>query len=123
MRPETEPVSVRQAIGLDGWIEYRHDYRAGATAWQHHEFSRPCVTIRNVQPDWRMVVGGERRMFTAAELAALCGFHPAFRFSGKQAETWQRLGNAVPPLFCMAMATEVRRFLDASRSDLPSRCV
>lgn len=113
--PRFEPISVRQAIGLDGWIEYRRDYRPGHTLWFHHEFSRPCITIRKVQSDWRMVISGERRMFTAAELAAICGFPPAFRFVGGQSAVWQRVGNAVPPPFMRSIAARIQNSLARAR--------
>ena len=51
--PIFTPVSVRDAIGRDGWIEYRHDYRRGATRWHRMEFDWPGPALRATLSDWR----------------------------------------------------------------------
>jgi hypothetical protein len=39
--PFVKPVSVREAIGKDGWIQYRRDYRKGSTLWYRAKFDKP----------------------------------------------------------------------------------
>jgi site-specific DNA-cytosine methylase len=106
--PEIEPISAREAIGKDGWIEYRRDYRKGATLWHRTEFDRPAPAVRATLSDWRWNVGGEERRFTENELKAVASFPPDFRFAAGMVETWKRIGNSVPPLLMRAIAEHLR---------------
>ena len=106
--PIFTPVSVRDAIGRDGWIEYRHDYRRGATRWHRMEFSRPGPAMRATLSDWRWNIGGEDRRFTESELKAVASFPASFTFAPGMVQTWKRIGNSVPPLMMMALARHIR---------------
>ncbi len=50
----------------------------------------------------------ERRKFTIAELRRICVFPDDFVLVGSYAQQWARLGNAVPPVMMMRIATVVR---------------
>jgi len=106
--PQTEPVPVRDAIGKDGWIEFRHDYRKGATSWHRMVFDRPGPAMRATLSDWRWNIGGEDRRFTESELKAVAGFPGAFTFAPGMVQIWRRIGNSVPPLMMMAIARHIR---------------
>jgi site-specific DNA-cytosine methylase len=106
--PETDPISVHEAIGKDGWIEYRRDYRKGATLWHRSEFDRPAPAMRATLSDWRWNIGGEERRFTESELKAVASFPPEFKFAAGMVETWRRIGNSVPPLMMFSLARHIR---------------
>jgi site-specific DNA-cytosine methylase len=104
----TEPVSVREAIGKDGWIEYRRDYRKGATLWHRTQFIRPAPAMRATLSDWRWNVGGEERRFSESELKSIASYPPAFAFARGMVKTWKRIGNSAPPLMMFSLARHVR---------------
>ena len=79
--PITEPVSIREPIGKDGWIEYRRDYRKGSTLWFRTEFDKPSPSLRATLSDWRWRVGDEDRRFAEEELKAVASYPEAFRFA------------------------------------------
>jgi site-specific DNA-cytosine methylase len=106
--PEIEPISVREAIGKDGWIEYRRNYLKGATLWHRTEFDRPAPAMRATLSDWRWNVGGEERRFTGSELKAVASFPQQFQFAAGTVQTWKRIGNSVPPLLMFYIARHVR---------------
>ena len=108
-QPETEPIPVVRAIGQPGSIESRCDYKKGTTSWSKHTFDRPCITIRKTRPDWRIVIGGVTRTFSAQELRLLGSFPQGFRFVSRMGKFWGEIGNAVPPLFMRAIALHIRR--------------
>ena len=54
---------------------------------------------------------GRRRRLTVGEGARLQSFPEWFRFSGTEADTFNQIGNAVPPLFARALALSVARCL------------
>jgi hypothetical protein len=74
MNLHPDPVTIRQAIGKDGWIEYRRDYYTGSTSWFRTGFDRPGPALRATLSDWRWKVGGEERRFTEEELKAVATF-------------------------------------------------
>ena len=106
--PQVEPVSVRDAIGKDGWIEFRHDYQKGSTFWHRMWFDRPGPSLRATLSDWRWNIAGEDRRFTEEELKAVASFPAAFKFAPGMVQTWKRIGNSVPPLMMMAVARHIR---------------
>ena len=106
--PEAEPISVRDAIGKDGWIEYRRDYRKGSTLWFRTDFDRPSPALRATLSDWRWNVGGQNRRFTEEELKAVASYPAAFKFAPGMVETWRRIGNSVPPLMMFFIARHIR---------------
>jgi site-specific DNA-cytosine methylase len=107
-KPLSEPVSVQEAIGKDGWIEYRRDYREGSTLWHRTEFNNPSPSLRATLSDWRWKVGGEDRRFTEEELKAVASYPASFRFVQGMVQTWKRIGNSVPPLMMFCLARHVR---------------
>ena len=106
--PAAEPISVRDAIGKDGWIEYRRDYRKGSTLWHRTEFDKPSPSLRATISDWRWRVGDEDRRFTAEELKAVASFPSAFRLAPGVVQNWKRIGNSVPPLMMFCLARHIR---------------
>ena len=54
---------------------------------------------------------GRRRRLTVGEGARLQSFPDWFRFSGTETDTFNQIGNAVPPLFARALAQSVARCL------------
>lgn len=117
--PQAEPVSVREAIGKDGWIEYRRDYRAGSTSWFRAGFDRPAPAMRATLSDWRWNVSGEERRFTEEELKAVSSFPAGFMFAPGMVQTWKRIGNSVPPLMMFAIARHIRAEILEMRKATP----
>lgn len=112
--PVTEPISVRNAIGKDGWIEYRRGFGPGLVEWKRHGFDRPCLTLRKSHMGWKPTIEGQQRRFSREEAKILQSFPESFRFDGDYYETWHKLGNSVPPLLMNAIAHSVHRnFLSA----------
>ena len=50
----------------------------------------------------------EKRKFTIAELKRICAFPDDFILTGSYAQQWERLGNSVPPVMMMHIATAIR---------------
>jgi site-specific DNA-cytosine methylase len=82
-----------------------------------------AATICRMSAGYELREGAAVRKPTIPEVKALASFPPTFALAGSFADQWARIGNSVPPLLCRAIATEVRRLLDASGSCLPSRRV
>lgn len=106
--PVTEPITIREAIGKDGWIDYRRGFGSGSVEWKRYGFDRPCLTIRKSHMGWKPTIGGEERQFSRDEAKTLQSFPKSFIFSGNYYETWQRLGNSVPPLMMFFIARHIR---------------
>ena len=58
------------------------------------------------------LANGRRRMLTIREGARLQGFPDWFEFSGSEYEQCEQIGNAVPPLMGLALASQTRALLD-----------
>lgn len=56
---------------------------------------------------------GRRRRLDVREAARLQGFPDWFKFTGTTASQFRQIGNAVPPLLSLALAGQVRLYLDA----------
>lgn len=50
----------------------------------------------------------EKRKFTIAELKRICAFPDDFVLTGSFAQQWERLGNSVPPVMMLHIATAIR---------------
>jgi DNA (cytosine-5)-methyltransferase 1 len=59
------------------------------------------------------VPSGRRRRLSVREGARLQSFPDWFRFEGAEGSQFNQIGNAVPPMFSFALATSVKRYLDA----------
>jgi DNA (cytosine-5)-methyltransferase 1 len=55
---------------------------------------------------------GRRRRIDVREAARLQGFPDWFKFKGTTASRFRQIGNAVPPLLSLALAKQVRLYLD-----------
>ena len=106
--PITEPISIRQAIGKDGWIDYRRGYGAARVTWQRYEFARPCLSIRKSWMGWKPTIEGRERRFSQSEAKTLQSFPESFEFTGNYFQIWQRLGNSMPPLLMFCLARHIR---------------
>jgi DNA (cytosine-5)-methyltransferase 1 len=106
-KAQTRPISVKQAIGKQGYIEYRHNYSVGEVQWGRADFDRPCLTITKTGMGWRTCIDGECRRFTISELKRLASFPDNFVFLGTFKEQWARIGNSVPPNMMKAIAEHI----------------
>ena len=75
--------------------------------------SEPCPTIQGQPGPWVGPFHWESRRFRTAELKRLMTFPDAFKLLGSRRERQLQLGNAVPPLLGMQVATSVRAALEA----------
>ena len=94
----------------EGWLDrlparVRVRIRRVEAVW----IDRPCLTIRKSHMGWKPTIDGKQRQFSREEAKTLQSFPESFSFSGNYYETWQRLGNSVPPLFMMAISIYVRQ--------------
>ncbi len=107
--PEFEPIPVRIAIpGTRGTRSQRiNPWMAG---------SSPAATVCKMSAGYQLLDLAGARVPTIKEVKLLASFPAGFAFAGSFADRWSRLGNCVPPLLSRAIATGVRRLLDASRS-------
>ena len=55
---------------------------------------------------------GRRRRITDKEAARLQSFPDWFKFYGNQTSRFNQIGNAVPPLFARAIASQFKKYLD-----------
>lgn len=104
---QKHPFSIRDAIGADGYIEYRHNYAVGKVHFKKSYFDAPCLTITKTGLGWTTVIDNEKRRFTQHELALLASYPREFQFLSQES-AWERIGNSVPPLFMRAIATHIR---------------
>lgn len=111
-RPSTKPISVRDAIGATGYIQYRHSYGKGFVNFKKSYFDKPCLTICKSYPaGWdKIVINNEERAFTLSELKTLASFPVDFKFTSEK-EGFERIGNSVPPLLMKAIATHIKSLL------------
>ena len=63
---------------------------------------------------------GRRRMLTIREGARLQGFPDWFQFQGTFYEQCEQIGNAVSPLMSLALAKQVKRFLESPKKYHPN---
>jgi DNA (cytosine-5)-methyltransferase 1 len=94
-------------------LEYRRGTVRQNSKWKPHnrvfDGSEPCGTIicGDANKDyWK--VGPEKRKFTIAELKRICAFPDDFILTGSYAQQWERLGNSVPPVMMMHIASAIR---------------
>jgi DNA (cytosine-5)-methyltransferase 1 len=57
---------------------------------------------------------GRRRRLTVREGARLQSFPDWYEFSGSEGSQFDQVGNAVPPMFALALAESVRSYLDSA---------
>lgn len=72
----------------------------------------PCPTIMSSSANYpsgaSVVHPTEKRKFTIAEVRRLCGFPDDFVLKGTYGQQWERLGNSVPPVMMMHVASAIR---------------
>lgn len=76
------------------------------------EYNRPSGTVTNVRKSmWIHPV--LHRAISIREAARLQTFPDSFEFIGTKDSQYQQVGNAVPPMLAIAIATKVAQLLDA----------
>lgn len=83
-----------------------HLDRPARTVTCRNLHARTADMLRIKLPD------GRRRMLHVKEAALLQSFPPWFAFKGNTVEQYEQIGNAVPPLVALALAQQVRRFVE-----------
>lgn len=78
--------------------------QSGARPKQYSSSSPAIMAGRTTE----MRQGTEKRKFTIAELKRICAFPDDFILTGSYAQQWERLGNSVPPVMMMHIATAIR---------------
>ncbi len=110
------PVRVEGDISGQAIAEEWDKIREGETSGKYFNLTKPnrekpCPTVTGIGGNVGMasvVHPVERRKFTIAELRRICAFPDDFVLVGSYAQQWARLGNAVPPVMMMHVATAVR---------------
>jgi DNA (cytosine-5)-methyltransferase 1 len=92
----------------------RHSTKKGGKPYNSHQPLKACITCdggtANLHPSGK-------RTFTLFELAALAGFLPTHRFSGKSStQIKKQIGNAVPSMFAKVLFEHIK--LSLQKSDL-----
>jgi len=103
--PAKKTISIRNAIGRDGYIEYRHNYSKGKVHFKKSSFRKPALTITKTGLGWKVAP----TQFTEQEIKKLSSFPDDFQFIGKFEDQWARIGNAVMPKFMEAIAETIRK--------------
>jgi DNA (cytosine-5)-methyltransferase 1 len=101
-RGQSEPRTVRQALGLvgEGAIKSDNQFR-NRDPWR--SLDQPCPALTKHAP--LLLLGGDVRPLAPTECGVLSGFPADFRW-GKSAH--RLIGNAVPPRFMKTIAEHVR---------------
>lgn len=92
------------------FVECISGNKAFAAQWGSVE-TTVCPTIMAQGPhggSGEIRYGTERRKFTIAELKRICAFPDDFILTGTYAQQWERLGNSVPPVMMMHIASTIR---------------
>jgi DNA (cytosine-5)-methyltransferase 1 len=53
-KPQGKPISIKQAIGKDGFIQYRHSYSQGKVSLAKSSFDKPCLTVTKSGLGWKV---------------------------------------------------------------------
>ena len=134
--PWSERISVRQAIpgtcrrdaaeaqlltdGMSAYIErYEQASRCRTPRDLHLDRPSRTLTVRNVSAATGDMMrlrlpDGRRRMLTVREAARLQSFPDWFRFRGTERSRFEQIGNAVPPLLALAVASSVSEHIASS---------
>lgn len=104
---ESRPLSIKDALGVNGFIKYRHNYSVGKVKYAISDFNNPCLTITKTGLGWEIVINSEKRRFNKNELSVLASYPSQFKFIDNES-AWERIGNSVPPLFMRSIAAHVR---------------
>ncbi len=99
-RAQSEPQSLRDALGLHGTGAVRNTHFR--TGWR--SLDQPCVTIVARHPPI-LLLDGVQRPLTLSECSLLQGFPPDWKWGSK---AYHLVGNAVPPPFMHAIAEHVK---------------
>ena len=103
-KPIKKITSIKDAIGRDGHIEYRHNYSKGKFSFAKSSFSKPCLTITKTGRGWTVYP----YKFTVQELCRLCSFPINWKLGDNYQKAYERLGNAVMPKFMQAIAETIK---------------
>lgn len=129
--PSNKVISVKEALKVEGYQEYRHNYSKGKCSFSKCSFSKPSLTITKTIPSAfhrgqfdkkhmntmntitktasaRFVFDGYERLPTLEELLILCSFPTDWKMNGSFNQQWARLGNAVMPKFMQAIAENIK---------------
>ncbi len=133
----SEPVTVATALGpLANQVKPDSRFMTPSMDRYVAEYEKKsfCVRPRDLHPDQPSrtvtcrnlggatsdmlrirMADGRRRMLTVREGARLQGFPDWFEFRGEQYEQFEQIGNAVPPLLAVALARQVKAFIQKAR--------
>lgn len=104
--PNLNTISVKEALGRDGYIAYRRGYYKGKAEIKEWSFDNPCLTITKVN-SWDV----QPKPFTIDELKVLASFPKEFKFTEKYNDAWSRIGNAVMPKQMEAIAKHIKEIV------------
>ena len=133
--PNPKTISVRDALKVEGYQEYRHNYSKGEVSFKKTSFNKPSLTITKTipshyhrgqfdkklmqtmqtmqtitkTPSARFVMNGVERLPTIEEVLILCSFPSDWKMTGSFVQKWARLGNAVMPKFMQAIAETIKK--------------
>lgn len=139
-KPQSIPITVRDAFigvsddGTGGRVgEHTKIYQAMRNVRQGESqpdhFSHQRLHLDRPSPTIRKGMNGichyhlwhptEHRVITLAECKRLASFGDDFQFRGGVNTAWERIGNAVPPLFMRSIAWQIRATLFGGPSLVP----
>lgn len=101
-KPNLKTISVKDALGRNGYIKYRSRYYKGFVNFGTAYFDCPCPTITKTR-SWQVYPEN----FTISDLKKLSSFPEEFNFVGSFNQQWARIGNAVMPKFMEAIAKNI----------------
>jgi len=94
-------VSVKDALGIDGFVEDRKStfgekYNKDGGKFRRRETTRPCFTIITDYRVWFISPSGIVKKATDKEVSILQGFPKDYEFIGNGASIKTQIGNALP---------------------------
>ena len=103
------PIAVRSLFPQVTEIRsYSQGYKI---KWLNSKRPQPTIGRDHSQKPTRWRIDGLERRPTTEQLKAVSSYPSEFVFSGNDNETWNRIGNSVPPLFMYAIAAQIRHKL------------
>jgi DNA (cytosine-5)-methyltransferase 1 len=111
-KPQAKRISARESLGITA-LDYD-------TKGQFAEFNmnvdRPFPTItKGNQHHLLADFGKGKRRLSTQEAGVVTSFPKSFKFAGTAGDSWQRIGNSVPPNLMRAIAEHVRKEILSQR--------
>jgi DNA (cytosine-5)-methyltransferase 1 len=105
-KPESKPITINKVFPIKS-LDY--DTKGQFSEFNINVARKPFPTITKGNRHHFFADFGEgKRKLTIKEVKKIASFHDEFILTGKDSESWERIGNSVPPNMMKAIATHVK---------------